>query len=327
MGNGPQLGDKPHDAERRRHTRQDVLFSSAELEKGNDGVILNISEGGVALHALSEITTDHLSDLRLQLSLEQSWIEVKGKVVWRSPSRKTVGVQFVDLAASARERIKTWISGIGEASSSDNGAPDVSTVSTAGDLLPQSVNASTKLVGAPASEQAIPERMRQTIRLEIPVSSDDRAHKRKVSIALVGSVLLLAIAYFSWPGIGVYRSAEDLKIGTPPARVSPNASNNLSNPALNNAPSSTGQLPAGDGNSASSFVLQVAAIKNENNAITLASQLSQKQFPAFVVNSPGSDLYRVLVGPYSDTDAAVRAEADLRREGFSSIRQKNTPAP
>ena len=82
-----------------------------------------------------------------------------------------------------------------------------------------------------------------------------------------------------------------------------------------------------DGNSPSGFVLQVAAIKNENNAVALASQLTQKQFPAFVVQSPGSDLYRVLVGPYSDSDTTAKAEANLRREGFPSVRQKNTPTP
>jgi len=328
MGNAAQLSDKPHDSERRRHSRQNVLFSSAELADGNDGVILNISEGGVALHAFSEIATDDLSDLRLQLSVEQPWIEVKGRVVWRSPSRKTVGVQFVDLASSARERIKIWISDIDEASSSKNGAAgvDVAAASVSEDSLPQAANAATKTFGAPLSEQTVSQQPRQNIRLEISGSNYDRGHKRTVFITLVGSMLLLAVAYFVRPKIVGHRAAEDLGIGAAPANSS-NSSDNSPAPALNNAPSSQAPVHEADGNSSSGFVLQVAAIKNENNAIALASQLAQKQFPAFVVNSPGSDLYRVLVGPYSDSDTTAKAEADLRREGFSSIRQKNMPTP
>jgi cell division septation protein DedD len=329
MRNAAQLSDKSHDSERRRHFRQNVLFSSAELADGNDGIILNISEGGVALHAFSEITTNDLPDLRLQLSVEQPWIEVKGKVVWRSPSRKTVGVQFVDLASSARERIKVWISDIGEASSSENSAAAVAVAaaSVSEDSLPRAANAATKTVGATVSEQAVPEKPRNEIRLRISDSSCDRGHKRTVFITLAGSMLLLAVAYFVWPKIVGHRAAEDLRIGTAPADSSPNSPDNSPTPALNNAPSSQSMPQRADGNSPSGFVLQVAAIKNENNAVALASQLTQKQFPAFVVQSPGSDLYRVLVGPYSDSDTTAKAEANLRREGFPSVRQKNTPTP
>lgn len=329
MGNVAQLNDKSYDSERRRHFRQNVLFSSAELADGNDGIILNISEGGVALHAFSEITSDDLPDLRLQLSLEQPWIEVKGKVVWRSPSRKTVGVQFVDLASSARERINTWISDIAEASSSKNSAAavDVAAASVSEDSLPRGANVATKTLGAPLSEQAVPEQPRQEIRLEISGSDYDGAHKRTVFITLVGSMLLLAVAYFSWSKTGGHRWSEGSKSGTTPTAVSPNSSGDLPTPALNNAPSSQALPQGADGNSSSGFVLQVAAIKNENNAIALASQLAQKQFPAFVVNSPGSDLYRVLVGPYRDSDSTAKAEADLRRQGFSSIRNRNAPTP
>jgi cell division septation protein DedD len=339
MRNVSQPSDKPHDSERRRHPRQNVVFSSAELANGNDGIILNISESGVALHAFSEITTDDLPDLRLQLSLEQPWIEVKGKVVWRSQSRKTVGVQFVDLASSARERIKIWISEIGEASTAENSASsdvDVADAATGEDPLPPAVNAVAKTVGATisetvVSEPVISEQARHKVRLEISDSNDDPVHKRTVFITVVACMLLLAVAYLGWSKSGGHGSTEDSRSGSniepAPAAASPNSSDNLPNPASNGAPTSRG-LPRGEeGNSPSGFVLQVAAVKNENNAIALASQLTQKQFPAFVVNSPGSDLYRVLVGPYGDGDTAANAEADLRREGFSSIRQKNTPTP
>ncbi len=67
------------------------------------------SERGIAPRAVSEISGGHLSDLRFQCSIEQPWIEAEEKVVWRSRSRKTVGVQFVDLSGSSSRNIKNWI--------------------------------------------------------------------------------------------------------------------------------------------------------------------------------------------------------------------------
>lgn len=96
--------------EHRRCPRRNVLFASAEFEKGNGGIVLNLSEDGLALHATSQILSDELPDLRFQISVADPWIETKGRIVWRSHSKRTVGVQFLDLADSSRQIIRNWIS-------------------------------------------------------------------------------------------------------------------------------------------------------------------------------------------------------------------------
>ena len=67
------------------------------------------------------------------------------------------------------------------------------------------------------------------------------------------------------------------------------------------------------------FLLQVAALKGEGDALALTDALQQKQFPAFVVTPMGDNLYRVQVGPYADAQSANLAKRSLEREGFKAI--------
>ena len=67
------------------------------------------------------------------------------------------------------------------------------------------------------------------------------------------------------------------------------------------------------------FLLQVAALKGEGDALALTDALQQKQFPAFVVTPMGDNLYRIQVGPYADAQSANLAKRSLEREGFKAI--------
>jgi len=75
------------------------------------------------------------------------------------------------------------------------------------------------------------------------------------------------------------------------------------------------------------FMLQVGAMAHKENADALAEALQQKNLPAGV-SPPGTDrLYRVVVGPYTDADSALRAKEELKKEGFESIRTPVKPFP
>lgn len=68
-----------------------------------------------------------------------------------------------------------------------------------------------------------------------------------------------------------------------------------------------------------SILLQVAALTRQSDALSMASILHQKKFPAVVV-PPGADhYYHVQVGPYRDLAAANRARQALEKAGFNSI--------
>jgi len=67
------------------------------------------------------------------------------------------------------------------------------------------------------------------------------------------------------------------------------------------------------------LVLQVAANKNESDALGLAKILQEKGFPAFVLTPSGEadPWYRVQVGPYADAKSAEQAKAALAKAGFN----------
>jgi DedD protein len=73
------------------------------------------------------------------------------------------------------------------------------------------------------------------------------------------------------------------------------------------------QPPAG------SYTVQVAALRREVDAHSVAATLQKKKFPAFVI-APQSDKYfHVQVGPYADQKSAEAAKKGLESAGFKAI--------
>src|ERR1700686_4961429 len=68
-----------------------------------------------------------------------------------------------------------------------------------------------------------------------------------------------------------------------------------------------------------SYLLQVAALRAESDAISVAKDLQRKKFPAFVQTPQGDKYYRVQVGPYSDQKAMQAAKKGLETAGFKAI--------
>ena len=70
------------------------------------------------------------------------------------------------------------------------------------------------------------------------------------------------------------------------------------------------------------LTLQVAALRNADQAESLRGEIAAMGFPSFVLR-PGPDdaaaLYRVRVGPFSDEAEAARVRALLEAEGYQSI--------
>jgi DedD protein len=81
-------------------------------------------------------------------------------------------------------------------------------------------------------------------------------------------------------------------------------------PAKYNAPASVGK---------NSILLQVAAVKQQRDALEMADELQKKRFPAFVVSSQADGFYRVQIGPYNDKASADTARHALEQAGFKAI--------
>ena len=70
---------------------------------------------------------------------------------------------------------------------------------------------------------------------------------------------------------------------------------------------------------AGSYTLQVAALRRQADALSLAASLQRKKFPAFVASPHGDKYFRVQVGPYADQKSADAAQKALEGAGFKAI--------
>ena len=68
-----------------------------------------------------------------------------------------------------------------------------------------------------------------------------------------------------------------------------------------------------------SYLLQVAAVRSEADAVSLAGELRKIKFPAFVQTPQGDKYFRVQVGPYSEQRAMQNAKKGLEASGFKAI--------
>jgi len=67
------------------------------------------------------------------------------------------------------------------------------------------------------------------------------------------------------------------------------------------------------------YTLQVAALRRQADALSLAASLQRKKFPAFVAWPHGDKYFRVQVGPYADQKSADAAQKALQGAGFKAI--------
>ena len=129
--------------------------------------------------------------------------------------------------------------------------------------------------------------------------------------------------------LDLYRAAESKKAEPrleKPAKAEPAASKSASpKPPVSlpvvarNAPGKPSALLNAPLIPRGAIVLQVAAVKNEHDALALAEALQTKKFPAFVLTPAGDSYYRVQVGPYADQQSANQARRGLEQQGFKAI--------
>jgi hypothetical protein len=104
-----QSAENPGTSERRLHPRKQLLFPWIQWGANNGGIILDISESGLAMRPVRSLADGESSAMRFQLSESETLIETRGRIAWISASKKTAGVEFVGLPEEARNKIREWI--------------------------------------------------------------------------------------------------------------------------------------------------------------------------------------------------------------------------
>ena len=68
--------------DRRSHSRQITTLNYITLGESNGGILLNISEDGLAFTAAEPLVGEFVPRLRFQLEEKAEWIEASGRIVW-----------------------------------------------------------------------------------------------------------------------------------------------------------------------------------------------------------------------------------------------------
>jgi TonB family protein len=79
-----------------------------ELGEENGGILLNLSEGGLAVRSALPLASRSFAGIRFQSPGSQAWLAASGRIVWLSDSKKEGGIQFTELPGDARQQIHTW---------------------------------------------------------------------------------------------------------------------------------------------------------------------------------------------------------------------------
>ena len=98
------------EAERRVRSRwKPASLLYVELDGSNGGVVLNISETGLAIHAAQSVLQDSVSSLCFKLPPSREKIVARAEIAWKGETQKQLGVRFLDLPEGTRLEIQRWI--------------------------------------------------------------------------------------------------------------------------------------------------------------------------------------------------------------------------
>jgi hypothetical protein len=93
----------PLTPERRQSHRYPVRPTEyIEIGDSNGGIILDISEGGMAVASAQAMVGNQTLNFRFQLPRCVETIETCGDINWIGETKKRAGVRFVDLSVAAR---------------------------------------------------------------------------------------------------------------------------------------------------------------------------------------------------------------------------------
>src|SRR3974390_2759222 len=72
----------------------------------------------------------------------------------------------------------------------------------------------------------------------------------------------------------------------------------------------------------SGYLVQVAAVSKQEDALALVDALKKKQYSAFSNNPPGDKLFHVQIGPFADVKDAEITRGKLISDGYNPILKK-----
>jgi cell division septation protein DedD len=333
--------------ERRQYQRlvpNAPLFIS--LDDSKSGLLLDLCAGGLAVASLVPRNLDDLVSLAFDLPEGVGHIEAKATIAWTRDSGHLTGVRFVDLDDASQQQLSEWIStgtNLKLAPVTEEIEPVMVTRSTYAQVDPisdETRDQSAAHLRALFATSILNGETEPEVAESGPVAPEERERTGKSRHTIE---LFLAVVVLSWALVflgyqmgstGASRQTRDVvatpkvteasskpEIASVAAEPTPTPS-----PTRTTAPARTATPKAVSAPAAfsmdSGLVLQVGAMKLEDNASALAQDLRKKKFPAMVFRHGNDKLYRVAVGPYGDADSTAKAKEQLEKQGFKPLLQR-----
>jgi sporulation related protein len=168
--------------------------------------------------------------------------------------------------------------------------------------------------------------------LELEARASEGLRRRTISLYGIGFVLGALLVSAGAIGLRHYErrmsdSQRAVAMASTAAKVPEISSPNSTVEQSATEPSNTDQPVDNQSNSAlpatisldlPGFVLQVAAMKHEENADALAETLRRRDFPVFVFKRGPGPFYRVAIGVYGDAGSAARVKDELEKQSFKA---------
>jgi cell division septation protein DedD len=338
--------------ERRQHQRlvpNAPLFIA--LDDSKNGLLLDLCERGLAVASLVPRSLDDVVALAFDLPEGVGHIQAKAKIAWTRDSGHLTGVHFVELDEASQQQLSEWIStgtNLRLAPLPEAIEPIVVTRSayTQVDPIPRDPGdqATADSIRSLFMTQPVGEARLEAAKSESSVHfGRERTGKARYSVELFVAVVVLSWALVF---LGYQMGSTGASRQNREATAAGKAAEATSKPEL----ASAGSLPAtaltvptpatapvrspkrslaaasvaapAATSMDSGVVLQVGAMKLEDNAAAMARELRKKKFPAVVFRHGSDGLYRVAVGPYSNADSTAKVKEQLEKEGFKPLLQR-----
>lgn len=93
---------------RTTHRTNSEALTYIHLEPDSGAIVLNVSDGGLAFHAVAPIHQSGIIKFWFSLHADHR-IEGNGELAWTDATKKTGGLRFNSLPAEVREQIRNWV--------------------------------------------------------------------------------------------------------------------------------------------------------------------------------------------------------------------------
>jgi hypothetical protein len=287
-------------------------------------LLFDISEGGICLYGLVPKRQDELFPVIFDLPGDVGSVKGIAEIAWTSATKNRTGIRFLNFAGASQGRLTSWMRAPWYGSRQIAVAHETAEWSSSpmnSRAIPMFHDPALRFSPLPIAQQSIPE-------FESPELLEYGVEQSRVRPSLVtGMLVATAILCLA---IGLLRSHLSERAETRTARETtsttvPESPARSSIAPVSTFPATIPSLPASSSLDVLGFVLQVGAMRREDNADGLSNSLRRQNLPAFVFKRGTDRFYTVAVGPYSDMSSAMLVKDELRRENVKAILKRWVP--